>query len=190
MSAQDEEPRQREPTLANSKATQPDWRQELHPDVADVLPDKYHPQVHRELLRVAGASESIVDSITQGFRLSDKNRPIGFYAALPPAALQDLQEADLALETALANHQEELLRILTWEIQIVSCCLSNLLFCQQGDASGGGALVSERVLRPPPYVKRRGWATCPIPVKSNALAILPGCYLRKITSLPPRSSEG
>ena len=52
----------------------PNWRAtvaEDRPGVAAVWPPEYHPDVHRKLLRAAGAGPGAVDEILEGFSIRD-----------------------------------------------------------------------------------------------------------------------
>ena len=57
---------------AELRSLNPKCRDGIEPSVAAVLPEKYHPDVHRELLRSSGASDSVVDHIHDPKRFQDE----------------------------------------------------------------------------------------------------------------------
>ena len=93
----------------------PDWRAEIakdRPGVASVLPPDYHPDVHGELLRAAGANPEVVDEIPEGFSIQGLNLSTGFYDSIPSLSELDREEMDLELERSLNHGSLEVLRLL------------------------------------------------------------------------------
>ena len=80
----------------------PNWRKEVaDPTVANVLPPKYNPHLHRELLRQAGADPNIVDEVLQGIKMSGPGNPTGFFDPLPSKDFEDIKRFDEELQKAI-----------------------------------------------------------------------------------------
>ena len=70
----------------------PNWRDKVPKGVAAVLPPRYHPDVHREMLQAAGDTGTIVNQITEGFHISKCNFATGHYDLLPSPSLGELND--------------------------------------------------------------------------------------------------
>ena len=93
----------------------PNWMASVakeRPGVAEVLPPSYHPDVHRELLRAAGANPDVVDEILMGFAIRGLNFSSGFYDSLPSISEEERKEMDLELDRSLHHGPSEVLRLL------------------------------------------------------------------------------
>ena len=93
----------------------PSWRAKVaaeRPGVAAVLPPDYHSDVHRELLRAAGADPGVVDEILEGFSIRGLNFSSGFYDSLPSISEEEREEMDLELERSFHHGPLEVLRLL------------------------------------------------------------------------------
>ena len=82
------------------------------PEWQKCCPHSYHPDVHRELLRAAGANPDVVDEILMGFAIRGLNFTSGFYDSLPSISEEEREEMDLELERSLHHGPTEALRLL------------------------------------------------------------------------------
>ena len=93
----------------------PHWREAVaqdRPGVAAVLPPEYHPDVHRELLRAAGADPGVVDEILEGLLHQGTEFFNWFLRQSPLAFRAGKEEMDLELERSLHHGPSEVLRLL------------------------------------------------------------------------------
>lgn len=93
------------------RAANPNWRSETPKGVAPVLPPKYHPVIHREMLRATGDTGDIVNQI-EGLHISGCNFSTGHYVLLlsPSWKAQHLKEN---LQKFMRNQQGKILRLLS-----------------------------------------------------------------------------
>ena len=95
------------------RKTNPDWRDKVPKGVAAVLPPRYHPDVHREMLQAAGDTGTIVNQIAEGFHISGCNFSTGHYDLLPSLSLEELEDLKNDLQKSMNNQEAEILRLLS-----------------------------------------------------------------------------
>ena len=78
-----------------------------------MLPPRYHPDVHREMLRAAGDTGNIVDQIKEGLHISGCNFSTGHYDLLPSPSVEELEDLKNDLRMSMDNQKDEILRLLS-----------------------------------------------------------------------------